>query len=54
MTQKYLNQMFLVQNESTSSRECMSSCTVTKTQDKNRIPFMEKTFEMFSVNDFSE
>ena len=54
MTQKYRNRIFLVQNESTSSRQCMSACTVTKTQDKNRIPYVEKTFEMFSVVNFSE
>ena len=51
---KVPNRIFLIQNESTSSRQCMSACTVTKTQYKNRIPYLEKTFEMFSVVNFSE
>ena len=54
MTQKYRNRIFLVQNESTSSRQCMSACTVTKTQDKKPYSVCRETVEMFSVVNFSE
>ena len=50
MTQKYRNRIFLVQNESTSSRQCMK----TEHEKEYRIPYVEKTFEMFSVVNFSE
>tara|TARA_A200000159_G_scaffold136102_1_gene135549 strand:+ start:251 stop:400 length:150 start_codon:yes stop_codon:yes gene_type:complete len=49
MTQKYLNQIFSERNERTSSRECMSACMKTEHEKEYRIPFMEKTLDVFNI-----
>jgi len=54
MTQKYLKRIFSERNERIASCECMSACIQTHYQKKFLIPYVEKTFEGFSVFNFSE